>query len=106
MIKCTTSNQHYSDFLFSILGPGQTFSDPEELFQFVSKDEVKIPGQPNFLCSICHKRFISRIAVRNHVESIHFPGMFKYSCQFCGKEMTSKSSLNYHVTMTHNKGDA
>jgi len=87
-------------------GPGQTFSDPEELFQFVSKDEVKIPGQPNFLCSICHKRFISRIAVRNHVESIHFPGMFKYSCQFCGKEMTSKSSLNYHVTMTHNKGDA
>jgi len=86
-------------------GPGQTFTEPEELFQFVCKDGLKIPGQPNFKCSICHKRFISRIAVRNHVESIHFPGMFKYSCQFCGKDMTSKSSLNYHVTMTHNKGD-
>jgi len=87
-------------------GPGQTFTEPEELFQFVSKDGLKIPGQPNFKCSICQKRFISRIAVRNHVESIHFPGMFKYCCQICGKEMTSKSSLNYHVTMTHNKGDA
>jgi len=87
-------------------GPGQTFSDPEELFQFVSKDDFVVPGQPKFLCSICQKRFISRIAVRNHVESIHFPGMFKYTCQFCGKELTSKSSLNYHVTMTHNKGDA
>jgi len=86
-------------------GPGNTFTQPEELFQFVSKDDIKIPGQPNFKCSICSKRFISRIAVRNHVESIHFPGMFKYCCQVCGKEMTSKSSLNYHVTMTHNKGD-
>jgi len=86
-------------------GPGQTFTDPEELFQFVCKDGQKLPGQPNFKCTICHKRFISRIAVRNHVESIHFPGMFKYCCPLCAKEMTSKSSLNYHVTMTHNKGD-
>jgi len=84
-------------------GPGHSFTDPEELFQFVQKDENPDSGQYKWVCSICRKRFISRIAVRNHCESIHFTGMFKYNCNICQKEMSSKSSLNYHVTIYHNK---
>ena len=87
----------------NLSGPGVSFTDPEELFQFVRKYEAADSGQYKWSCSICHKRFISRIAVRNHCESIHFPGMFKYNCEICHKEMTSKSSLNYHVTIYHNK---
>ena len=92
-----------SDWSVNISGPGHSFTDPEELFQFVQKDENPDSGQYKWVCSICRKRFISRIAVRNHCESIHFTGMFKYNCSICQKEMSSKSSLNYHVTIYHNK---
>ena len=79
--------------------------NPEELFQFVVKDEIRIPEHKNYIysCSICTKRFISRVATRNHIESIHYTGVFKYDCQLCSKHCVSKSALNYHVTMFHNK---
>ena len=79
----------------------ELFQDPEDLFQFVVKDEI--PGLPNFYCSICTKRFQSRSATRNHVESIHYTGVFKYVCQYCSKSLVSKSALGYHVTTFHNK---
>ena len=78
-----------------------TLTTPEDLLQFVRNDKDKTPGKLNFSCSICSKRFGSRVATRNHVESIHFPGKFKYNCDYCEKELNSKSSLNYHVTTAH-----
>ena len=84
-------------------GDGEIFTDPDELFQFVIKVDDPNAGQYSFECSICQKRFIRRMAVRNHAESIHFPNMFRYTCQHCGKEMKSRSSLNYHITTEHNK---
>lgn len=90
----------------TFLGAELDFNDPEELFQFVLRDEQKLPDVPNnynYFCRICSKRFISRVATRNHVESIHYPGMFKYTCHLCGKECASKSAVNYHITTFHNK---
>ena len=77
--------------------------DPEDLFQFVQKDDFTVSGQPKFSCTICWKKFQGRSATRNHIESIHYPGLFKYICDLCGKDMISKSALNYHITMSHNK---
>ena len=79
----------------------ELFQNPDDLFQFVVKDEI--PGRQNFYCSICTKRFHSRSATRNHVESIHYTGVFKYNCHICAKELVSKSALAYHVTTFHNK---
>ena len=74
--------------------------NPEDLFQYVSKDEL---ATPKFACTICNKRFPSNTATRNHIESIHFPGIFKYECKMCDKEFISKSAVNYHITMQHNR---
>ena len=79
------------------------FTDPEELFQFVLKDETQ-PKAYKWTCSICCKKFGSSIAVRDHCESIHFPNMFRYMCQVCDKEMSTKSSLNAHKFYHNKKG--
>ena len=99
-IRLHQSNLSITQIL--VLGPGSTFTSPEELFQFVAKSE-KTPGVPDTYCTICQKRFTGRAAVRNHVESIHFPGIFEYPCHICSKILCSKSSLNTHITLGHKK---
>jgi len=79
------------------------FQDPEELYQFVAKEPSDKMHEPDYKCSICTKRFPNRVAVRNHIESIHFPGMFEYFCNICGKKMASKSAINYHMSVSHPK---
>ena len=110
--KCPSTQHVFWNKLFPVLiavtflGAELDFNDPEELFQFVLRDDQKLPDVPNnynYFCRICSKRFISRVATRNHVESIHYPGMFKYTCHLCGKECASKSAVNYHITTFHNK---
>ena len=99
----TTQQANFVTFL-PVVGSAMDFSKPEDLFQFVEKAEDLLhPEKYKYSCKICQKWFYSRIATRNHVESIHYPGMFKYTCSVCGKECISKSAVNYHITMTHNK---
>ena len=77
---------------------GPAITSPDDLFQYVST-----PLLGHFQCALCCKRFAGRVAVRNHVESIHFPGMFAYDCALCGKTLTSQSAMNYHLSTRHKK---
>jgi len=80
---------------------GQSFQDPSELLQFVSK-ATSDQGKSNFVCTIC-KTFshLYRTNVRNHVESKHFPNMFSYECEHCGQTFPSKNSLQIHRHRVH-----
>ena len=75
------------------------FNDPEELLQFLSKDEVL----NHYTCTLCLKILKQRKDARNHVESIHFPNTFVYSCTVCEKTFNSKNTRNVHITRNHNK---
>jgi len=77
----------------------QDFNDPEELLQFLTKDQVL----NHYTCTLCLKIIKQRKDARNHVESIHFPNTFVYSCTICEKTFNSKNSRNVHITRNHNK---
>ena len=93
----------YTLFSLSVSGPFGPITSPNDLFQYVAKADKNIPGLGHFECSLCRKRFAGRVAVRNHVESIHFPGLFAYDCALCGKILTSQSAMNYHLSTNHKK---
>jgi hypothetical protein len=78
--------------------PAGNITSPDDLFQYVSS-----PLSGHFQCALCCKRFAGRVAVRNHVESIHFPKLFVYDCVLCGKTLTSQSAMNYHLSTRHKK---
>jgi len=75
------------------------FNDPEELLQFLTKDEEL----NHYTCNLCLKVIKQKKDARNHVESIHFPNTFVYSCTLCEKTFNSKNSRNVHITRNHNK---
>jgi len=75
------------------------FKDPEELLQFLTKDEQL----NHYTCNLCLKTIKQRKDARNHVESIHFPNTFVYSCTVCEKTFNSKNTRNVHITRNHNK---
>ena len=75
------------------------FKDPEELLQFLTKDEQL----NHYACTLCLKTIKQRKDARNHVESIHFPNTFVYSCAICEKTFNSKNTRNVHITRNHNK---
>jgi len=80
---------------------GQSFQDPSELLQFVSRDpsdQVK----PKYICNLCNKfSHSARNNVRNHVESKHFPNMFSYECELCGQSFPSKNNVQLHRSRVH-----
>jgi len=79
---------------------GQSFQDPSELFQFVSKDPSELSKK--YICTLCSKfSHASRTNVRNHVESKHFPNMFSYACELCGQSFPSKNNVQLHRSRVH-----
>jgi len=75
------------------------FKDPEELLQFLTKDDQF----NHYTCTLCLKTIKQRKDARNHVESIHFPNTFVYACTVCDKTFNSKNTRNVHITRIHNK---
>ena len=79
---------------------GQSFQDPSELLQFVSKDPSELSKK--YICTLCSKfSHSSRTNVRNHVESKHFPNMFSYACELCGQAFPSKNNVQLHRSRVH-----
>jgi len=77
----------------------QDLQDPEELYQFVGRNE-EVPG--TYACSICKDFKASRRGlVRNHVESIHFRGVFRYHCDVCDKDFQGRNALAVHNSSLH-----
>jgi len=90
---------HYSDVQSLDNSRVADFNDPEELVQFLTKDEVL----NHYTCTLCLKIIKQRKDARNHVESIHFPNTFVYSCTVCDKTFNSQNTRNVHITRNHNK---
>jgi len=80
---------------------GQTFQDPSELLQFVSKDLSNTLTR-RYVCTICNSFFHQgKSNVRNHVECKHFPNSFLYNCELCGNCLPSKAALQKHKHKIH-----
>jgi len=90
---------HYTDGQVALDTSRAAFKDPEELLQFLTKDDQL----NHYTCTLCLKTIKQRKDARNHVESIHFPNTFVYSCTVCDKTFNSKNTRNVHITRIHNK---
>ena len=58
-------------------------------------DETK-----NHKCTFCDKAFISRVALKSHIESEH-DGLNKHKCKVCNKIFEKVAYLHNHVKFVH-----
>ena len=63
---------------------------------------MKTHGEKNETCDVCGKRFHLKVALREHIESVHTEE-YKHQCQYCGKFMKCKNSLFGHVRQFHSQ---
>ena len=61
---------------------------------------MKTHGSKKETCDVCGKRFHLKIALREHMQSVH-TDEYKYTCQYCGKSMKCRNSLFGHVRQFH-----
>jgi len=94
--------QEYGDNMgVDMANKGQSFQDPSELLQFVTKETSDF-GKTKYVCTLCNKfSHLYRTNVRNHVESKHFPNVFSYECEHCGESFPSKSIVQQHRHKMH-----
>ncbi len=53
-------------------------------------------------CDICHKMFHLKVALREHMKSVH-TDKYHHQCQYCGKFMKSRNSIFGHVRQFHSE---
>ena len=76
-----------------------SFSDPDELYQFVKREGDTVG---KFYCALCHRySHVKRSNVRDHVESKHFQGSFLYHCDLCPETFSTKVSVQKHRHRKH-----
>ncbi|KAK3088874.1 hypothetical protein FSP39_024850 [Pinctada imbricata] len=61
---------------------------------------MKIHGEKNIECPICHKRFHHAEYLKVHIEGKHEKRQ-KFQCSHCGKVLTSKPGLVTHIKNFH-----
>ena len=61
---------------------------------------MKIHGEKNIECNICHKKFHHMEYLKAHVEGVHEKRQ-KFQCSICGKVLTSKPGLVTHTKNFH-----
>lgn len=61
---------------------------------------MKTHGEKKEFCDICNKSFHLKIALREHMESVHTE-VFKHQCQYCGKFLKCRNSMFGHVRQFH-----
>lgn len=60
----------------------------------------ELPGEKNYQCEICEKRFPSSNNLNIHLRT--HTGVKPYLCNLCGKSFSNRTGLNFHVR-THSK---
>ncbi|XP_029985702.1 zinc finger protein 358-like isoform X2 [Sphaeramia orbicularis] len=68
---------------------------------YLRKCLINETGEPNFVCSVCDKIFVSRKNLNDH-RRVHAEGK-PYACPVCGHGFYVKSSVNRHM-MSHTEG--
>merc|ERR1712007_287530 len=57
-----------------------------------------IPGQREFECEQCRKRFFKKESLEKHTRVHH---MEKFECEYCRKKFLKKESLEKHTRVHH-----
>lgn len=58
-------------------------------------NEAMVPQGDKWMCSLCHKIFTHRNAVRRHVKEIHYR-VKNFACQYCARLVARKTELRLH----------
>ena len=54
-------------------------------------------------CSICDKKFLSLVNLRNHQRNIHLQENYTFCCPICPKKFRRQGNRNKHAKTTHGK---
>lgn len=55
-------------------------------------------GDRPFKCTFCHKQFILKQHLKNHM-SVHLG--YQFPCEICGKKFSRRDSVKYHRYLKH-----
>ena len=61
-------------------------------------------GQKPFICTVCQKRFTTKLNLKVHIETVH-EGKKPFECPICKKSFTQKNAMTRHINSLHEEID-
>jgi len=90
---------HTGERLYICTQCGNRFASHERLFQHENSHTKN-----TFMCTLCDKRFVSRIGQNSHIRRVHNDERL-FSCSQCQKKFKTKTGMNTHM-VSHTREQA